>query len=66
MLGSIDNPPLAIFSEATYDATWDPSGQYLLFFSERGLYVAQRPDFTPILIAEGLDHQDGYSALVTP
>jgi hypothetical protein len=66
LLGSIDNPPVAIFSEPTHNVTWDPSGQYLLFFADSGLYVAQRPDLVPVQIAEGLDNRNGFSDWVMP
>ncbi len=66
LLGSIDNPPQEIFTESVYTVTWDPSGVYVLFFAENGLYSAQKPDYIPILITEGLDNQNGYSGWVMP
>ena len=66
LLGSIDHPPQEIFSEPVYSVTWDPSGQYMLFFADSGLYTAQKPDYVPILIAEGLDNRNGYTGWVMP
>jgi dipeptidyl aminopeptidase/acylaminoacyl peptidase len=66
LLGSIENPPIKFFNQRTYNATWDPEGEYVLFFSDTGLYVAQKPEYTPILIAEGLDNQNGFSGWVMP
>ncbi len=66
LLGSIDNPPREIFAEPVYNVTWDPSGQYVLFFADNGLYVAQRPDFIPHSIAKGYDNRNGYSGWVLP
>lgn len=66
LLGSIDNPPREVFAEPVYRATWDPSGQSILFFADRGLYVAVRPEFTPKLVAEGLHNRNGYAGWVMP
>ncbi len=66
LLGSIDHPPQEIFTEPVYTVIWDPSGQYVLFFADSGLYTAQKPDYVPILIAEGLDNRNGYSGWVMP
>jgi hypothetical protein len=66
LLGSIENPPNKIFDQRTYNATWDPTGEFVLFFSDAGLYVAQKPDYTPILIAEGHNNQNGFSGWVIP
>lgn len=66
LLGSIDHPPQEIFTEPVYTVTWDPSGQYVLFFADSGLYTAQKPDYVPILIAEELDNRNGYSGWVMP
>ncbi len=66
LLGSIENPPIKFFNQHTYNATWDPRGEYVLFFSDSGLYVAQKPEYIPILIAEGLDNQNGFSGWVMP
>jgi WD40 repeat protein len=66
LLGSIENPPIKIFNQRTYNATWDPLGEYVLFFSDSGLYVAQKPEYLPILVAEGLDNQNGFSGWVLP
>ncbi len=66
LLGSIEKPPVKYFNQRTYNATWDPQGEYVLFFSDTGLYVAQKPEYIPILIAEGLDNQNGFSGWVMP
>ena len=65
-LGSIDNPPLEIFNEPVYTVTWTPDSQSVIFFADSGLHIAHRPDYTPILIAEELDNQNGYSSWVLP
>jgi WD40 repeat protein len=66
LLGSIDNPPKTISSEPTVHASWDPSGEYVLFFAEGGLYVAQRPEFVPVLVTGEISPWNGYSAWVIP
>jgi WD40 repeat protein len=66
LLGSIENPPIKVFDQRTYNATWDPQGGYVLFFSDSGLYVAQKPEYVPVLIAEGLDNHNGFSGWVMP
>jgi hypothetical protein len=66
LLGSIDNPPKEIFNEPVYTVTWAPDGQSVIFFADSGLYIAHQPDYTPILIAEGLDNRNGYSGWMLP
>ena len=66
LLGAIENPPQQIFNEPVYNATWTPDGQAIIFFADSGLYIAQRPDYTPLLIATGLNNRDGYSGWVMP
>ncbi|MEA3325801.1 MAG: hypothetical protein U9R53_00565 [Chloroflexota bacterium] len=66
LLGSIDNPPKEIFNEPVYTVTWTPDGESVLFFADSGLYRADKPDYTPILIVEGLDNRNGYSDWVLP
>ena len=66
LLGSIDNPPVEIFSEPVYSVTWTPDGESVLFFSGSSLYIAHKPDVTPLLIGDGLDNQDGYSVWLIP
>ncbi len=66
LLGSIENPPMKIYNQRTYNVTWDPQGEYVLFFSDSGLYVAQKPEYIPILVAEGLDNHNGFSGWVMP
>lgn len=66
LLGSIDHSPQEIFTEPVYTVTWDPSGQYVLFFADSGLYTAQQPDFVPILIAENLNNRNGFYGWVMP
>ena len=66
LLGSIDHPPQLIFNEPVYTVTWNPSGQSVIFFAGSGLYVAQQPNYTPLLVAEGLDNRNGYSGWVMP
>ena len=66
LLGSIENPPQVIFNEPVYTVTWTPDGESVIFFSDSGLYIAHQPDYTPILIAEGLDNRNGYSDWVVP
>jgi hypothetical protein len=66
LLGSPDNPPRMIFDEPAYRVTWDPGGNWILFFTDTGLYVAQSPDFTPLLVEEGLDNHNGFSDWVNP
>ena len=66
LLGSIDNPPKEIFNEPVYTVTWVPDGQSVIFFADSGLYIAHQPDYTPILIAEGLDNRNGYSGWMLP
>lgn len=66
LLGSIDQPPRMIFDEPVYAASWDPSGQGLLFFADSGFYAARRPDFQPVLIAAGLNNHSRYSGWVMP
>lgn len=66
LLGSIDHPPQLIFNEPISTVTWDPSGLSVIFFADSGLYVAHSPDFTPLLIAEGLANRNGYSGWVMP
>lgn len=52
-------PPFSSTQELTgwYDSelTWSPDGDTLFFFGPQGLYIAQSPDFVPLLIGEGLD-----------
>ena len=66
LLGSIDQPPKKIFDVPVSTATWDPSGNWVIFFAKGGLYAAQSPDFTPLLIAGGLDKPDRFSDWVNP
>jgi len=66
LLGSIDNPPLEIFNEPVYTVTWTPDGHSVIFFADSGLYIAHKPDYTPIPIEEDLDNRFGYSAWVLP
>ena len=66
LLGSIDNPPNLIFNEPVYTVTWAPNGQSVIFFAESGLYIAHKPDYTPLLIARGLDNRNGYSDWIYP
>jgi hypothetical protein len=53
-LSDIDNPPRQVFPRPVVGAAWGPEGGQLLFFGEEGLYAAQRPDFDPVTVAEGL------------
>jgi len=66
LLGSIDNPPKEIFNEPVYTVTWAPDGESVIFFADSGLYIAHQPDYTPVLIGEGLDNQNGYSGWLYP
>jgi hypothetical protein len=66
LLGSIDHPPQEIFNEPVYTVAWDQNGQSVTFFADSGLYVAQQPDYKPLLVAEGLDNRNGYSGWVMP
>ncbi len=66
LLGSIDQPPQKIFDAPVSIAVWDPSGNWVIFFSEGGLYAAQSPDFAPLLVAEGPDKANGLSGWVYP
>lgn len=66
LLGSIENPPEEISSKAVYTATWSPDGGAILFLCDSGLYIAHKPDYTPHLIAEGLDAKGGYSGWLYP
>jgi hypothetical protein len=66
LLGSLDNPPKAIFNESVHTVTWTPNGESVIFFAESGLYIAHQPDYTPIRIADGLDNQNGVAEWVTP
>jgi hypothetical protein len=34
-----------------YDIIWTPDSQRLIYLTNRGLYIAERPDFEPVLIA---------------
>jgi Tol biopolymer transport system component len=51
----LDNPSRQIFPEPVFQATWGPQGQYLLFISAGRLYVARSPEFSPVLVGEGLN-----------
>ena len=66
LLGSIENPPQAIFNEPVYTVTWTPDGQAVIFFADSGLYIARQPDYQPIRIAEGLDNMNGYAEWIIP
>lgn len=55
LLNSIDNPPLHVFNESTYQAAWSPQGEFLLFFAEDGLYRAQSTGYEPSLVVRGLN-----------
>jgi hypothetical protein len=66
LLGSVDNPPVEIFNEPVHNVTWTPDGESVIFFSGSSLYIARKPNFSPVLIAEGLDNQDGYSGWLIP
>ncbi len=55
LTGGLDNPPRQIFPEPVYQATWGPQGQHLLFISGGRLYVARSPEFSPVLVGEGLN-----------
>ena len=66
LLGTIENPPKVIFDEPVYRVTWDPGGTWVIFFSDRGLYVAEAPDYVPLLVAEELDNINGYTGWVNP
>jgi hypothetical protein len=64
---SLDQPPEQIFTERTWRAAWGPGGEHLLFITADGsLYVAQRPDFVPLLIAEGVVTQGVDAVWVRP
>ncbi len=54
LTSGLDNPPRQIFPEPVYHAAWGPQGQHLLFISGGGLYVARSPEFSPVLVGEGL------------
>ncbi|NIM96411.1 MAG: hypothetical protein GTO18_22150 [Anaerolineales bacterium] len=67
LLGSIDQPPQQIFTEETWTAAWASEGEHLLFITAEGsLYVAHSPDFTPVLVAEGVTSGGADSAWVWP
>ncbi len=66
LLGSIDNPPVEVFSEPVYNVTWTPDGESVIFFSGSNLYTAHKPDYAPEQIAEGLDNQNGFSGWLIP
>jgi hypothetical protein len=66
LLGSIDNPPHQVLNEPALHATWDPTGEYVLFFAGGGLYLAQRPEFIPVQVVGELDAWNGFSAWVMP
>lgn len=63
---SLDQEPVRIFNQSVTEATWSPDGENILFFGGDGLFVAYGPDFTPLLIAEGLDNRNGFSGWVMP
>ncbi|NIS81228.1 MAG: hypothetical protein GTO14_13725 [Anaerolineales bacterium] len=54
LTSGLDDPPRQIFPEPVYQATWGPQGQHLLFISGSRLYVARTPEFSPVLVGEGL------------
>lgn len=67
LTSSLDEPPIEIFSQPSWPAAWSPDGQYLLFINREGsLYVAQEPDFTPVLVAEGVGSERVDSTWVWP
>lgn len=66
LLSSVDNPPEEIISEPVYTVTWTPDGQSVIYFADSGLYIAHKPEYTPVLIAEGLDNRNGYSGWMLP
>lgn len=53
LVSSVDQPqPLQVFTDPVVHASWGPQGQNLLFFSEDGLYVVQKPDLISVQVAE--------------
>ena len=55
LTSGLDNPPRQIFPKPVFQATWGPQGQHLLFISGGRLYVARSPEFSPVLVGEGLN-----------
>lgn len=49
---NIDQQPEKIHSERVWDFTWSPNGEYLLFMTENGLFVASEPNFSPVQVVE--------------
>jgi hypothetical protein len=67
LTSSLDEPANQIFTKPSWPAAWSPDGQYVLFISHEGsLYVAQEPDFTPLLVMEGVGSERVDSTWVWP
>jgi hypothetical protein len=43
-----------VFSGDAQGLSWSPGGEGFFFFTEAGLYFAPAPNFSPILVAEGI------------
>jgi len=54
LLDSLDTPPTRIYDQPVYEAIWGPKGEFLHFISEGSYFVAQSPDFVPMLVKEDL------------
>jgi hypothetical protein len=49
---SIDQPPRRVYPLRTGQVQWASDGSHVLFTADRSLYIARRPEFEPILVAE--------------
>jgi hypothetical protein len=52
---SLDNPPRQVQSQPTSAAIWAPDGSRLFYYTQGALVVAAERDFSPVLVAEGMD-----------
>ena len=69
-ISSTDNtiPPRGLLDESIHQALWTPDGQAVIFAAKSGLYIAQRPDFNPVLISSEIQLQlfDDYMEWIFP
>jgi hypothetical protein len=65
-VGPFGQEPIQVYRSGVSYVAWG-EGQTLMFSSGEGLFLASGPDFTPVLIAEGLEAtQEGSIVLVSP
>jgi len=61
-------PLRGLLDESIHQALWTPDGQAVIFVAKSGLYIAQQPDFIPVLISSEIQLQkfDDYMEWIFP